>query len=154
MSTCIARRVLFRRLGATPTKEAVVKAIQSYMDSEVSYARSGRFVDPCPGWYLHLLKLDYPEIFATEEVKAMEVRHAENLKKARRQRWKRLFSSKHNGKSRKEGKKKRANHPRKHHNKRSESIWRKLIGHCSPPISSRTSSPPRIPRGVCRFSLL
>ena len=88
MWTRFARGCLIRRLGTTPTKEEIVKTIQSYMDREVSETRAGILSDPCPGWFLHLLKLDYPKIFASEEVKAMKARHAENLEKAKREQWK------------------------------------------------------------------
>ncbi len=72
-----------------------MKTIQYYMDREVSDDRVGILADPCPGWFLHLLKLDYTKIFASEEVKAMKARHAKNLEKAKREQWKCLFPSRH-----------------------------------------------------------
>ena len=98
-----ARSCLSHRFKARPTKKAIVKTIQFYMNREVSDTRRGRNADPCPGWILDLFKRDYPEIFATEEVKAMEARHAENLEKAKRAFEKRLmqfFQKKRKGRKR------------------------------------------------------
>ncbi len=105
MRTRLVRSHLNCLLGLHPNKEDIVREIKGLMDRDVSYKRRGVLVAPSPGWHLHLLKLQYPDIFALEEVRAQEAQYAKNLERARKDCVRRLFSHWRDGTS-KRGRKK------------------------------------------------